>query len=477
MKLGQTEHMLTLELRDQSLVPGGRTEMRVRLFSQREADIPAVSSCGDILVLHNMRITIFRSAVMLTNDKALTMWSLWPRPTSEDALPPPITHPTKLNVPPSVHAQMMKVRLWCMDKYPPEPKYMPPWEIMKSKTATTASTAAVVPARDRFSLVKDMVAPMAEHHQKPRGNYFDMVGKVVKTFNDRHAYELYITDYTENKHLYDYQRDPNDPKHLAKWRGPWGKYTLQITLWDINQQMALGKIMEGGYLYVRNMCLRFDTTKKSIEGSLHKDQQHPMRPDFTVILNKHDPRVRAIEQREDDYWRRYEKEELRKIKQAEQEAAAKLKAEEEAKQKQLEAMKELQRARGDNKKIWVEKPDWPVTLIGDILDLDLDGGYFVNRKYHIVCKVLQHRPCQLEKFSTFGIPPGHTTERWRWRFALLVEGRDGGIFRVIVMDDDADALLGFPATEYNLLFPPFLRPVANENKSRQPSRRSGPPPQ
>ena len=436
--------MLTFTLSDQSL-PRYSAGAKVRLFCEDQSHIPKITSVGDILILHNMKITMFRGEVFLINDKATFSCELSRLPPSVNMHHPLICYPAKYPVS-SEHARLLaRLREWWRENNPDK-------AVAVASSSPGGSQITVVPSvvktQDRFRLVKDMEAPTATRNGRPIGNYFNMVGKVVKTFNSKNAYELYVTDYTENKNLYNYKRDPSNEGHLAKWRGPWGRYTLQITLWDINQNMAMERINEGGYVFIRNLCLKFNLAKKCYEASLHKDMQHPDRPDFVVITRMDDLRIQAIEQREREYMRRHDIEEERQAERMEREAADKRKADEEAERKELEELKEKQRAKGDNDKIQVEKFEWPVTLIGDILGMNLGDRFYVNLKYHIVSRVIEFKPDNIEDFAKYEVPEGFSQKRWRWRFALLVEGRDSNVMRLIVMDEDAEYLLKMPATEY-----------------------------
>lgn len=443
--------MMTFTVRDQSL-PSDSLGVKARLFCSSESQLPAITSPGDILLLHNMKTSMFRGEALLVNDKATFACVLARRPPSANIGLPPIHYPpsAKFPIAPEHGKVMARLRTWWSKEGPSD------GAAVGSEQVTQVVAASVYKPRDRFKLVKDMMAPRALRNGRPIGNYFDMVGKVVKTFNGSYAFELYITDYTENEYLYNYERDPDDDgQRLAKWRGPWGRYTLQISLWDINKNMAPDLIREGGYLFVRNLCLKFDVPMKRFEASLNQDMQYPDRPDFVVITNMDDPRVRAIQQREKEYLRRHDIEEERRAESTQREAAEKRKVEEEATQKELERLKEHQRAKGDNENVQIVRSEWPVTLIGDILEMDLGDRFYMNLKYHIVCKVIEFKPDNLADFTKFEVPEGFSKKRWRWRFALLVEGRDGNVMRLIVMDEDAEYLLKMEPTKYECPTPRF----------------------
>jgi len=71
--------------------------------------------------------------------------------------------------------------------------------------------------------------------------------QVVKTYPGS-PYTLYVTDYTQNTSLYSYQWSAghND------WKGPYGKYTLQLACWDnVATTAAMCKV--GGHYLIKNV--------------------------------------------------------------------------------------------------------------------------------------------------------------------------------------------------------------------------------
>ena len=64
-------------------------------------------------------------------------------------------------------------------------------------------------------------------------------------------------------------------------------------------------IWECQYLFLRNMCIKWNSFGPSYEGSLHDDPKYPDRKDFAVLEDMEDPRVRAVMQREREYKQRH----------------------------------------------------------------------------------------------------------------------------------------------------------------------------
>lgn len=153
----------------------------------------------------------------------------------------------------------------------------------------------------KFSLLKDI----------QNGTYVSLVGEVRKLWGNRHGTQMYLTDYTSNSLLFDYKPDDNqaegqdgdDHGYLSNvqkrgWNGPFGKMTIQISLWPPHDSFVNAQVVEGDIVLVRNMHVAFQG--KYLEGKLHTDHKFPQQVDVRKIPS-HDLLVVAMKDRQTKY--------------------------------------------------------------------------------------------------------------------------------------------------------------------------------
>ena len=95
--------------------------------------------------------------------------------------------------------------------------------------------------------------------------FYDLMVQVIKMYPLDGRMTLYVTDYTEHTGNYNHQRDRNDlaaelvardgdefgysaksnPKLDKSWNGPWGKLTLQLTLYNSTCSLCPGELQGG----------------------------------------------------------------------------------------------------------------------------------------------------------------------------------------------------------------------------------------
>jgi protection of telomeres protein 1 len=159
-------------------------------------------------------------------------------------------------------------------------------------SALPASTSYVSTSGKKLALIKDMDFE----------TYYDVRAEVVKIFfhNDRDWVDLYITDYTENQYLLNYEQpsadnecsndtDPNaDPfsyvtvhKKQRPWQGPFGQCTLLVRLWHPHADWAKRNVHEGDFIFIKNLRTKISGSK--LEGALHQDRQHPEKVDIKKL--------------------------------------------------------------------------------------------------------------------------------------------------------------------------------------------------
>jgi hypothetical protein len=147
--------------------------------------------------------------------------------------------------------------------------------------------------------------------------------QVVKTYPGD-PYSLYVTDYTQNTSLHSYTWSPGH----NEWKGPFGKYTLQISCWrEAADQANICKV--GGYYIFKNVRIKLfplvtfhvliiRNRDGNLEGSLNIDQKFPHKiivhpfdhfRNFQLMMYSADTSldcVKAIVKRKRDYLIRLE---------------------------------------------------------------------------------------------------------------------------------------------------------------------------
>lgn len=153
----------------------------------------------------------------------------------------------------------------------------------------------------KFSLLKDI----------RDGTYVSLVGEVRKLWGNLTGTQMYLTDYTSNNLLFDYKsedvrmegREGDEHGYLANvqksgWKGPFGKMTIQISLWPPHDSFVNAEVSEGDIVLVRNLHVAFKN--QCLEGKLHTDRRFPQQVDVRKVLQS-DPLVLAMKARQSEY--------------------------------------------------------------------------------------------------------------------------------------------------------------------------------
>lgn len=153
------------------------------------------------------------------------------------------------------------------------------------------------------------------------GTFVDLFGQVVKTFSEGHRFLLYVTDYTHNKGLFNYavpddgdgSRDGDEFNYIGrarrKWPGPYGKMTIQITLWDPHAFFARQHVKEEDIIFLQNVNIKPDRHSGRIEGSIHTDRLYPDKLYIRVLDDSDsEDRVKELIKRKRQYWKKFNEE-------------------------------------------------------------------------------------------------------------------------------------------------------------------------
>ncbi|OLL24907.1 Protection of telomeres protein 1 [Neolecta irregularis DAH-3] len=313
-----------------------------QMFRPNPKDLPDLKEDGDVLFLRSLRIQLHNS-----DNQGITTWNTeW------------CTYSRKGSK--TVGFVLSKEEL----SYAKE---LLNWWKNKGGTIAAAgipaSEIAAKPKSKGFTLVKDI--------QESR--FYDIMGEIVKLFTGNgNPVTIYITDYTSNSLVHNVEWGTQQ-----KWQGPYGKYTLQVSIWDIHAKAAQQTLKEGGFCWIRNMRGKLNQDGQ-LEGALHGDRTYPDRINVGAI-KPHDSRLGPLIDRKRNYQLHFEQE--------------KEEYEREMRKKEEEMISSAIPGEGVAN-VECGFNEWPLLDIGDILALTPHP-----RKFRTKAKVIDFMPDHLEDFS------------------------------------------------------------------------------
>ncbi|KAJ9618961.1 hypothetical protein H2203_008777 [Taxawa tesnikishii (nom. ined.)] len=177
------------------------------------------------------------------------------------------------------------------------------------KKLVPAEPSAASSFGPKFGLIRN-VAP---------DRFCDVLVEVIRMYPGQFdACELYVTDYTTNKHLFDYaspeeereQGRDGDPlnyidphrERQRKWPGPYGQMALKVEVREPHASYARSKIKEGDLVVIRNMRIKTDPQTR-IEGNLWPDFRYPDKVLLQVWQVKDRKEVIELLDRKEKYWK------------------------------------------------------------------------------------------------------------------------------------------------------------------------------
>lgn len=196
---------------------------------------------------------------------------------------------------------------------PPVPAPAPvinatPKPVQRSNFPTPASAKTPANTPKRFSLLKDL----------EYSRFADIVGQVVKTFPASYdRFTLYVTDYTHHKDLFNYTQEDDgagrdgDPfgyaprRQKREWPGPFGRMTIQITLYNPHAGFAQANVAEGNFVLLQNVHIKESKMHGRMEGVIHTDRVYKEKIYVSVIEdNEPNELVKEVLRRKREYWKR-----------------------------------------------------------------------------------------------------------------------------------------------------------------------------
>ncbi|KAI4195364.1 MAG: hypothetical protein LQ350_007233 [Teloschistes chrysophthalmus] len=313
-----TDWMCSFQIADSTVFDDG---LKIRFF-RPESELPAIQAIGDVVMLHNIKITLF-SGMTLALSSHQTCWTLLPAASIPEKASSGALNLKRVggrgSQVPSQDEMRYAVELCNSrgDRAPygsntaasnptsahSTPAASDPTSVHLQKL-TGSSAATRTPAglrpQEKFSLIKDVSV----------NSYYDLIGQVVKVYPSSNGMvELSITDYTTNNFLFLYEWGRGDPNAAdGKWRGPYGKMTLTVSLFPPHSTYAKDHFKEHDIVRLRNTHIKWSRGgSNKLEGGLHTDRNNPDRVDVTSPRELDTDRVKDLLRRKREYGTKFEK--------------------------------------------------------------------------------------------------------------------------------------------------------------------------
>ncbi|KAL8865457.1 MAG: hypothetical protein Q9174_006875, partial [Haloplaca sp. 1 TL-2023] len=293
------DYMSSFRLADHTVFDDGA---KVRFFKPMERELPPIQSNGDVLVLRNIKVMLF-SGMAIGCSSHHTQWTLFPAASIPEKVPAGSFNlkqiGSKINSIPSQEHMKYAIELSNSrdraDNAVPESRANPAMAHIKGLTTSSSNTSTPTSLRrDKFSLIKDVQID----------SFYDLIGQVAKIYPGNGIVELYVTDYTTNSSLYNYEWGRDDPDSGKKWSGPLGKMTLTVSLFSPHSYFAQSNVQEGQIVFLRNTRIKISKDGK-LEGCLHTDQRNPDRIEISILHDHNDERIKALLRRKREYAKRF----------------------------------------------------------------------------------------------------------------------------------------------------------------------------
>lgn len=287
--------------------------LKVRFFKPMESELPRIQNIGDVVIVRNLRITEW-SGMIVGNSINNTTWLVFPADSIPNRAPLNSNQLKHFKHPRAATYSASQIQYVCLMRHSKQwTEVMPPSAMLKQVSNMSApqrkSSSARVRA-DKFSVIKDV-----EHE-----NFYDLVGQVIKLYPSYNDVELFITDYTPNVLLHNYEwggggqggggyREGDEynylPRSNKEWPGPFGKLTLMVSLMSPHSHYASSNVRENDFVFLRNVRIK-QSSNRTLQGSLWQDQKYIDRVDVSVITDKSHHRVKDILRRKLEYTKRFE---------------------------------------------------------------------------------------------------------------------------------------------------------------------------
>lgn len=283
--------------------------------------------------------------------------------------------------------------------------------------------------------------------------FADLCVQVVKKFNSGNRFECLVTDYTENKMLYD--RLPREHTQNHEWHTkldsaiPYGQYTLKVVVETPHREWMQEHVSIGDVVLLQNVKLKLDDRKR-LQGDMWPDSKYPGKVMVQRIFGRDIKEVRDIYRRKTAYdkdHQQHDRQEERPLPSETKPLETGLTKQQAKRKKQKRKDKAAADARAadeklthSNKNIQCSGVAVELSSVREMLDLDdqrhtnswPDGTTyrlpFVNASFKAKLQVIDFYPDRLESFA-MQVPSEEfvsddeelESNAWEWAFQLLVQ--------------------------------------------------------
>ncbi|RDL39800.1 uncharacterized protein BP5553_04140 [Venustampulla echinocandica] len=470
-----TDYKCTLEIIDLS-VKFEAFGMKINIFWPLK-HLPSIFGPSDVVLVRNAKVQMYGGAITLLANKVsefhILQHSRVPRDLSlaldapwSSASPSKTKRP---NVTETKYVISANKHVGDLD--------------LPSDTEFQVKAAQASTVKDKFSLMKDL---------KP-DCFYNILGEVIKVYdNNSERITVYMSDYTPNNKFYNYawgenpppnDRDEDEYRYVKRkprsetdqaWPGPYGKLSIQLTVFDENAEFFREKVKENHWVLLRNVQIK--DTSGYLEGKLRGDRDRfEGKVQVEVIKwsaedEQNDPRWEEAVARKHAWWQKFKTQkkailsedasgDKRKAPGGDAMNSKKRRKERRAAAEQKAAAIDarLGKKLGLNENITCAHPDQPIVSFAEILKprklMIGDNGReyaspFTICNYKANVRVVDYFPDNLEDFTVghraseydilsdysggedtdleeerriFKSGRGFAKNAWEWRFALQVE--------------------------------------------------------
>lgn len=354
---------------------------------------------------------------------------------------------------------------------------------------------------DKFKLLKD-VRPDAH---KP---FYNIIGQVLRKHNDGNGcLTIHFSDYTPNSLFYNRVKgDSTDgPQDSQTWEGPWGKMSMQISMFDQNADYMTELVDVNNWVLLKNVKIE-RRAYDYLEGRLHTDGSKILVELLNTTKDSNvDDRLKDALRRKLEYVQAQKKllgkkEGLDSKRKADGDESGKSNSKKRRLEKRAAALKSAavkdekiqQKLNLNENSKWIPllsqwiltihpvrctHPDRPDVPFAEILkqailkdsDNQIHIAPFTNRKYKALVRVVDYFPENLKDFARqysekereFEALSDYSgddddddedtiakTDPWEWRFALQVEDADKERMWLLLDNMSAQGLLNIAALDH-----------------------------
>ncbi|KIY03827.1 uncharacterized protein Z520_00518 [Fonsecaea multimorphosa CBS 102226] len=312
---GRQDYTIRFTLHDPAWSAG--TGLRFSFFHSQQDQLPDIRDQGDVVILRNVKINVYNGQTIGWSNSSST-WVVLPATELEKiqsvqdlkdrgrfmgqgggdrnhyllgaraALP---------------NEAELKYAQWIAEQEDPSLWTKPQPRTQLEIANTMEAHGGTAPARrEKFRTLDQLDLPSGRAYI-----FVDLLGEVRKIFSPNDlTTELYLTDYTTNDGLRDYQhsndqggRDGDPWGHIedktsTKWPGPWGKMTIMVTCWERQASVATHIASLGSFVYLRNVQIKMDKDGSRLEGNCRDDRDYPEKALIEVVKSDDEKRTELL---------------------------------------------------------------------------------------------------------------------------------------------------------------------------------------